>query len=188
MPKEKKIPEEDEEPEEDESEEPEDSEEESGLEEEIEEDSHIEDFQFREFIQPTESAPVLEKIAGAPRIGFSLSGWESLSTPEATETGEEGDPFKYSVGGGGEEGETKYVSTTTQLSTAPTHVDFEKVGRRPDTTQEAAFTSSSEVRDASPPAQEKYEPARRMDVEKAGRRDPLETEERKYDPHLSSSK
>ena len=173
MPKEKEIPEE--EPKEDED----DDSEEEGLEEELEdvETPEIKDLEFSSFIQPTieESAPVLERLAGSQRTGFSLSGWEALASPVSSKgTIEEGDPSQYSIGGGGEEGgKVKYVSSEQGVA-APTQVDFGDVGRRPEVRPEVSFTQSSELRDFQPQTQERYEPAKRMDTERAGRRDPFE--------------
>lgn len=165
--------------------------EETGLEEEIG-DVGIQNLDFSQFIQPSLNiegvAPVLERIADAPRAGFSLSGWEALSSPVTSEgTIEEGGPFKYSVGGGGGEEEgAKYISSE-QMTSAPAQLDLGDVGRRPEVRQEVSFTQSSEVRDIPSTAQERYEPARRMDVERAGREDPFKTEKKKYDPRLPSS-
>ncbi len=176
---------------------PEDEEpkEESELEEELEEPEQIadlRDLEFSSFIQPSieGSAPVLERVAGSQGTGFSLSGWEALSSPVSSEgTINEDDPFKYSIGGegGGGEGRVKYVSSSENIASTPTQIDFRDVGRKPGVMQEAAFTQSSEVRDVSQPALEKYEPAKRMDVESAGRRDPFEPEKIRYDPKLPSS-
>lgn len=165
-----------------------DDEEESELEEELEDSEmpEIQNLEFSSFIQPMteESVPVLERIAGSQRVGFSLSGWEALASPVSSEgTIEEDDPFKYSVGGE-ESGEVKYVSSE-QAGALPDKVDVSRVGREqtttPDVNQKAFFTQSSETRMGEPPSVERYEPAQRMDTESAGRRDPFEKEERKYE-------
>lgn len=185
MPKEKETPEE--EPEEDED----DDSEEEGLEEEPEdvEIPEMQNLEFSSFIQPTteESAPILERLTGPQGIGFSLSGWEALASPVSSEgTIEEEDPFKYSVGGGSEEGGAKYISSE-QLGQVPDKVDIGRVGRRPEARPEASFTQSSELRDFQPQTQERYEPARRMDTESAGRKDPFEADKRKYEFKLPKS-
>ena len=186
MPKEEISEEELEETEKDDSEE--------GLEEELEdiEIPEIQNLEFSSFIQPIieESAPVLERLAGPQGTGFSLSGWEALSSPVSSEgTIEEDDPFKYSVGGG-EEGEVKYVSSE-QAGATPDKLDIGKIGREqsiiPEVNQGAFFTQSSEARVGEPPSVEKYEPAQRMDTEKAGRRDPFESEDKKYEFKIPKS-
>ncbi len=141
----------------------------------------IDNMEFSSFIQPTieESAPVLERIAGSQGVGFSLSGWESLSPPISPEgTIKEDDPFKYSAGGG-ENTEVKYVSSE-QAATAPAHVDFRDVGRRSEVRTEVSFAQSSDASVGEPISIEKYEPTKRMDIEGAGRKDPFEREEIKY--------
>lgn len=163
----------------------EDKEEESELEEELEESEQIadiRDLEFSSFIQPSieSSAPVLERITGSQGTGSTFSGWEALSTPVSSEgTIEEDDPFKYSVGGGVEEGGAKYIASE-QMAAAPTQLDFRDVGRRPEVRPEVSFTQSSEASIGEPVAVEKYDPARRIDIGSAGR-DPFEREKRKYE-------
>ena len=186
MPKEKEISEEETETNETESKQ---EDEEEGLEEELEdmEIPEIPNLEFSSFIQPIieESAPILERLAGSQGVGFSLSGWEALSSPVTSEgTIKEEDPFKYSVGGGGEAGEAKYISSE-QAGAIPERVDVSRVGREqlttPEINQEAFFTQSSETRAGESMSVEKYEPAQRIDKERAGRRDPLKADEKKYE-------
>lgn len=175
-------------PKEDDSEEEveEDDSKEEGLEEELEDAEKqtiiegIDNMEFSSFIQPAieESAPVLERLAGSQGTSFSLSGWESLSPLSSEGTIKEDDPFKYSVGGG-ENTEAKYVSSE-QATTAPAHVDFRDVGRRPEVRSEVSFAQSSDASVGEPLSIEKYEPTKRMDIEGAGRKDPFEREEIKY--------
>jgi len=167
--------------------------EESELEQEIE-DVGIQSLDFSQFIQPSieGSSPVLERITGPETPGFSLSGWEVLSSPVTSDgTIKEDDPSKYSVGGGGEEeGKAKYISSE-QMAAAPTRVDFSRVGREqiitPNVNQEAFISQASEMRNTESSNLEKYEAAKRMDVESAGREDPFKREVKKYDPSLPGS-
>jgi hypothetical protein len=110
MPEEKEISEEElEEIEEDDSEK-------EGLEEELEdvEIPEMQNLEFSSFIQPIveESAPVLERLTGSQGVGFSLSGWESISGPLTGETEEKADS-DYIVTNAPDYGSTelKYEST-----------------------------------------------------------------------------
>lgn len=165
----------------------EDDAEEEGLEEELKDAEKqtivegIEDMEFSSFIQPTieESAPVLERLAGSQGVGFSLSGWESLSPLSPEGTIKEDAPFKYSVGGG-ENTEVKYVSSE-QAATAPAHVDFRDVGRRSEVRPEVSFAQSSDASVGEPLSIEKYDPTKRIDIEGAGRKDPFERDKIEYE-------
>lgn len=164
----------------------EDKEEESELEEGLEEAEQvadIRDLEFSSFIQPSveSSAPVLERITGSQGTELTLSGWEALSTPVSSEGTIEEGASNYSIGGAGVEGEAKYISSE-QMAAAPAQLDFRDVGRRPEVRPEVSFTQSSEASIGEPVSVEKYDPARRMDIESAGR-DPFEREreKRKYE-------
>ena len=183
MPKEKET----EEASEEELEEVEDDPEEESLEEELEDVEKqtiiegIDNMEFSSFIQPIieESAPVLERLAGSQGVGFSLSGWESLSPLSPEGTIKEDDPFQYSVGGG-ENTDVKYVSSE-QAATAPAHVDFRDVGRRPEARSEVSFAQSSDASVGESPSIEKYDPTKRIDIEGAGRKDPFERDKIEYE-------
>ena len=131
--------------------------------------------------------PVLERIAGsAPRpifVGSSRGSSATISNGNSSE-----DEFKY-TSGTGDANEPKYFSEPG--ITSPEKIDFSRVGReritgfREEISQERFFMQSEPK--IEPVSSERFERPERFDVERAGRRNQFEKEERKYKPKLPKS-
>jgi len=158
---------------------------------------NLRDLEFHQFMQPSEktSAPVLEKIADTQERPIFVGG---LPQTSQTIPGEEGkrDEFKYVASAQANE-KPKYISYDSRISQEINQINIMEAGRRqPETfqaaNQQAFFEQFSERKSNESPMVEKTWGAERFDAERKGRRDPLETQdtkyEKKYKPDLPSSK
>jgi len=160
-------------------------EDESELEEDVDDSNlNLQALEFHQFMriseEPESGAPVLERIAGSQPRPIFVGG-----IPRGTETsGDEnsGDKFRY-VPGAAENQETKYFA---ELGTnAPEPLDLTRVGRtggfREEINQQRFFMQSEPK--IGPQSQERFERPERFNVEQAGRRNPLERPETKYEKY-----
>jgi len=153
---------------------------------ELEEDVDLKTLEFNQFIQPMHlediKAPVLERIAGSQPGPVFVGGIPQ--TPVGVPEEEKTDEFKYVPGRTGND-EPKYISSDSRISAELTPVDLMKVGRRqtgmiPQVDQEAFFMHSephSQIESSTP---ERGSRAERIDIERAGRKDPFEENDAKY--------
>ncbi len=152
-----------------------------------EENIDLRALEFHQFMRPDREAgaPVLERIAGnqTPRPIF-VGGIPQGPIEEERN----GDNFKY-VPGTANTNEPKYVESSAQIYMEPQHADSARIGRTKDvisqTTREISIQQAPELRQwgFESPASERTWAAERIDVERAGRRDPLEKEEVKYEKY-----
>ena len=168
--------------------------EESGSEEDLE--LNFRDLEFSQFMQPFEPsegrAPVLERIAGSQPRPIFVGGIPQTPVDVSGEE-EKIDEFKYVPGGTGND-EPKYIASDSRISAEPTPIDLMKVGRRqteliPQVDQETFFMHS-ETQQTELPTLERAGRAKRIDIEKAGRRDVFEETDakyKKYKPKLPKS-
>ena len=157
---------------------------ESGLEEDVE--LNLGELEFHQFMQPSEDvkAPVLERIAGsAPRpifVGGIPQG------PASNAGTEEKDDFKYLPGGNASD-EPKYLGSDSRISAEPRQISMVDTGRRheiiPEVNQQAFFERASEIRNFESQSVERFERAERFDTARAGRKEPFEREEVKYEKY-----
>jgi len=165
--------------------------EEENINEEIDNsDIDLEDLEFSQFMQPSEplegKAPVLERIAGSQPGPVFVGG---ISQTPQTIPGEEKetDESKYLPGRTGND-EPKYIASDSRISIEPTPIDLMKVGRRqpeiiPQVDQEAFFMRSEPNSQIESPVSERKWGVERIDTERAGRKDPLEENEAKYEKY-----
>jgi len=161
--------------------------EESELEEDVNDSNiNLQNLEFHQFMELQEGqeggAPVLERIAGSqPRPIFV--GGIPRETGTASSNANSRDDFKY-VPGTVENGETKYFAEAG-IQNASERLDFTRVGRtdsfREEISQERFFRQS-EPRIESQTI-ERFERPERFDSERAGRRNPFERPEAKYEKY-----
>lgn len=148
---------------------------------------NLQDLEFQQFIQPleTDSSPVLEKIAGAQTRPIFVGG-VAQGPPTAPGEEKESDEFKY-VAGQEATDEPKYAAsermTTTSERVDPTKVRME-TQPGPQVNQQPFFNQFSEQAQFQSQMVERFERAGRIDTQAAGRKDPLEKEDKKYKPDL----
>ena len=145
------------------------------------------DLEFNQFMQSPQSsgdrATALERIAGSqpspvfvggmPQTPFNVQGEE-----------EKTDEFKYVPGSTGDD-EPKYLASDSRISREPTPIDLMKVGRRqpelvPQVDQEAFSMHSESHLKIESSAPKIGWGTERIDIEKAGRKDPFEENDTKY--------
>ena len=163
--------------------------EESELEKDVDDSNlNLQNLEFHQFMQlheeSQEGAPALERIAGsAPRpifVGGIPRGPASLEE-------ERGDSFKY-VPGAENNNEPKYVERSEHYMESQ-NVDLTRIGKTRDTISQAnmetSFQQAPELRQfgSESPARERTWAAERIDVARAGRRDPFERPEEKYEKY-----
>ena len=159
--------------------------EESGLEEDVE--LNLQDIGFNQFMQPSENvrSPVLERIAGSQPgpifVGTIPQG------PSSNNLGAEGkDDFKYLPGGNNSD-EPKYLGSDSTISAETRPLNILDAGRRhdilPEVNQQAFFERASEQRGFESASVERFERAERFDTARAGRKDPFEREDVKYEKY-----
>jgi len=158
---------------------------ESELEEDVDDSNlNLQALEFHQFMrileEPESGAPVLERIAGSQPGPIFVGG-----IPRGTETSGDansGDKFRY-VPGAAENQETKYFAEPG--TNVPELLDLTRVGRtkgfREEINQERFFMQSEPK--IGPQSQERFERPERFDVEKAGRRNPFERPEAKYEKY-----
>jgi len=132
-----------------------------------------------------EGSPALERMAlSAPRPIF-VGGIPQGPATDADE-GESKNGFKY-MPGAANANEPKYIPTSETAGTPAERVNMETLGRRqeffPQANQEAFFERASESRGFSSQNAEKFERTERFDIEKAGRSNPFERQEAKYEKY-----
>mgnify|MGYP000338527315 CR=1 FL=1 len=158
---------------------------------------NLRNLEFHQFMQPSEktSAPVLEKIADTHERPIFVG---ELPQTSQTIPGEEEkrDVSKYVASARTNE-EPKYIASDSRISQEINQINIMEAGRRqPETfqaaNQQAFFEQFSERKSNESPMVEKTGGTERLDFERAGRRDPLETQdtkyEKKYRPDLPSSR
>ncbi len=157
----------------------------SGLEEEVNLD--LTDLEFHDFMASSSrtSSPVLERIAGAQQgpVFVSMGGQSSATTSRQIDDAES-DPFKYTAGNN-TAGEPKYIDSDSHMTASTERVDFSRVGRESDSSnqlRETAFLQSTEAKFESS-AQERMWAAERMDSSRQKRKDSFERDEAKYDKY-----
>jgi len=158
----------------------------SGLEEDIE--LNLRDLEFHQFIQPSEetSTPVLERIAGSQPRPIFVGGIPQTSQTIPGEE-KESDEFKYVSGRGGDN-EPKYIEQDSRISREPERVDFARAGREPTEifpkiNQQAFFEQATEEKNLPSSNVERTWRAERFDIERAGRENPLQRQETKYEKY-----
>jgi hypothetical protein len=160
--------------------------------EENEEDQELNfgDLEFHQFMQSSEPlgdrAPVLERIAGSQPGPIFVGGIPQTPVGISGEE-EKTDEFKYVPGRGGND-EPKYIASDSRISAEPTPVDLMEVGRKqteliPQVDSET-FSMHSEPQQTASPTFERAERVEKIDIERAGRKDPFEEEKAKYKPKL----
>jgi hypothetical protein len=132
--------------------------------------------------------PVLDQVEIAPRI-IGLEQGVSGSSSDSLMSDDFSDPFKYASNKKGENGEVKYISNSSHISTNAKRVDFTEVGRSDEQRfeQSGFFTSSREFMGSNSENIEKYVIPGNVDLDNVGREKPFERETKKYDPKLPSS-
>lgn len=136
---------------------------------EISEESNIDENQFREFLQPESTAPVLEDITGEQELGGRVFFTPGMDTGVQDDDG----AFRYDMQA--KPDEPKYHGDYSSARQNLEEIDTTKIGRDIGQPQvrEAGFVHSVEQTDS--PMQEKYQEAQRIDMEKVGRENPFET-------------
>ncbi len=167
--------------------------EESELEKDVEVDfeEDLKRMEFHQFMQSSAmegKAPVLERMAlSAPRPIFV--GGIPQSREADTKDEKEGD-FKY-VSSNTEKNESKYTETSTIIYHEPERVDLNQIGRTRDNVtqinQQTFFTQSPEARATSQDAERLWR-VDRFEIEKAGRKNPLERDEMRYEKYKPRTK
>lgn len=154
---------------------------------ELEEDVGLDALQFQQFMQPSEEtpAPVLERIAGSQPRPIFVGGM--AQAPSAAPGEEKTDEFKYVPGHEGNN-EPKYTGSEARIFREPERVDFARVGRDPaeiipKADQEAFFRRSESFSQIESPSTERTWGAERIDTQKAGRKEPFEAEQEKYEKY-----
>ena len=129
--------------------------------------TNIDKNQFQEFLQIKSSAPVLEEIAGEQELTGRFFS--------SSETGRdfEGDDkaFRYNLQT--QEDEPKYQGDYSSSNQNLERVEIAKAGRKQSQIRETSFVSSVEQTDSQ--MQETYKEAKAIDISKAGRKSPFET-------------
>lgn len=157
---------------------------------EVEEDIAMETLDFNQFIQPVNledvGSPVLERIAGSQARPIFVGGLPQTSATGASEE-KESDEFKYVPGQGGED-EPKYIESDSRISREPAHVDLRKAGREkteiiPTANQGAFFRRSESSSQIESPTSERTFRTEQIDTGRAGREDPFEKQEIKYEKY-----
>ena len=164
--------------------------EESELEKDVDDSNlNLQNLEFHQFMQLQDSreagAPALERIAGsAPRPIF-VGGIPRETT--ASGGADSKDEFKY-VPGAENNNEPKYVERSEHYMESQ-NVDLTRIGKTRDTISQAnmetSFQQAPELRQfgSESPARERTWAAERIDVARAGRRDPFERPEEKYEKY-----
>ncbi|HUW43637.1 MAG TPA: hypothetical protein VMV95_01590 [Bacillota bacterium] len=159
---------------------------------ELEENVDLNALELDQFIQPMHfeniKAPILERIAGSQPGPIFVGG---ISRAPQTISGEEekSNEVKY-VPGQEENNEPKYTESSSRISTEPERADFSKIGRETaqlNQPQETFFmhpgfqsqTDSSESR--------RQWKAEQVDITRAGRENPLDRQETKYEKYKPKS-
>ena len=137
------------------------------IEEAVSPEINIDENQFQEFLQIKSFAPVLEEIAGEQELGGRI-----FFTP-GTGRDFEGDDkaFRYDLQT--QEDEPKYQGDYSSSNQNLERVEIAKAGREQSQIKEAGFVSS--VGQNNPQMQETYREAKAIDIPKAGRKSPFET-------------
>jgi hypothetical protein len=160
----------------------------SELEEDVE--TNLGNIEFHQFMQlsnsPEGKAPVLERVAReAPRPIFG-GGIRQGRVADAKD--ENSDDFKY-LSSNAEKNEPKYVESSTNIYLESERLNLNEVGRKSETfssaNQETFFTQSSEAKSTSQNPEKTWR-IDRFEVEKAGRKNPLERDEMKYEKYKPS--
>lgn len=169
----------------------------SGETEEDSEPVNLSERDFSQFIsQPLEiesGSPVLERVTGEQVARPVFVGTIPADTRAIDNSGDREENFKYVPGADEPEG-PKYVGPQETAGSFGERVDVMGLGRRqeviPNVNQEALFEGASESRRFQSSAIERAERPERFDVAQAGRRDPFEREDvkyQKYKPKLPDS-
>ena len=187
MPKEEETEEESEESEDEETETEEV--EESGLEEDL--NLNLRDLEFHQFMDSSEisgeGAPVLERMALQAERPVFVGGIPQ--TTSGTSRDSDGNDFKYLDSSSGGD-EAKYIESDSRISSEPIYLDTAQAGRRQtssEVNQRALIEGASEQRNTSSETVERFERPDRIDVERAGRKNPFEREDTKYEKYKPSS-
>ncbi len=158
-----------------------------------EEDIDMGALDFNQFVQPMDlediGAPVLERIAGAQPRPIFVGGIPQTPIPTADEE-KESDEFKYVPGREGT-GESKYIESE-RISREPTRMDLRKAGRGPvemipAANQEAFFRRSEPGSQVESPTPGRIWRAERIDTGRAGRENPSERKEIKYEKYKTKN-
>ena len=166
----------------------EEHEEESELEEEVDDSNlNLQALEFHQFMElqegQTAGAPALERIAGSQPRPIFVGGIPRETGTTTSGGADSGDEFKYVPGTAGN-GEPKYFAEPG-IRDAPERIDFMRAGRttgfREEINQERFFMQSEPKIESQ--SLERFERPQRFDIEKAGRKNPLERPEAKYEKY-----
>ncbi len=175
----------------------EESEEVSELEEEVKTpksfSGEFDDSSFLEILKnlKSDSSPVLERITRAPET--PLFGWASSESDDANNKVRNNESFRYegaSSQQSNKSDEKKYIDGGAHVTIQPQRIDSTQIRRRPnDFAREISLDSFSEMQSRGLSSKEEnkyegYEMPPRADTEQAGRKNPFEREDKKYDPRL----
>ena len=144
---------------------------------------NLEFTQFSDLLEGS-GAPALERRALAVPRPIFVGGMPQTGTAASEETN--GDKFKY-VPGTADANEPKYIPTAESWGTPAERINMETLGRRqeffPQANQKALFERASESKGFSSQNVETFGRVERFDIEKAGRRNPFERPEAKYEKY-----
>ena len=169
------------------SEEDKSNQDEEGEGQEEDQELNLGDLEFNQFMQSSElledRAPVLERIAGSQPRPIFVGGIPQTPVNVPGEE-EKTDELKYVPGRTGND-EPKYIAPDSRISAELTPIDLMKVGRKqteliPQVDQETFFMRSEPHSQIESPTPEKVWGAERIDIERAGRKDPFEEDDTKY--------
>lgn len=161
---------------------------ENDLEEETEKTNlDLKDLDFQQFMEQTgqESSPVLERMAlSGPRPLF-VRGISQGQIDDNNGNGNN-DHFKY-IPGTGNPDEPKYIASQEGIRGTGERIEIDTAGRNQDVTpqfnQESLIEKAIESRGFSSQNFERTERVERFDAENAGRRDPFEKQDQKYEKY-----
>ena len=148
---------------------------------------------FNQFVNITSvasqsSAPVLERITGGQErpifVGTIPQGGASASEEKEDKGG-----FKY-VPSQEQANEPKYIESDSRINVQPAHISFERAGRENPLTQNPLQMNKEDLSERfsgqrnfeSQAFEKKWQPDR-FDTRQAGRRNPLEVDEKKYEKY-----
>ena len=150
-------------------------------------DIDLKNLEFNQFMQSSElledRAPVLERIAGSQPRPIFVGGIPQTPVNVPGEE-EKTDELRYVPRRTGND-EPKYIAPDSRISAELTPIDLMKVGRKqteliPQVDQETFFMRSEPHSQIESPTPEKVWGAERIDIERAGRKDPFEEDDTRY--------
>ena len=154
--------------------------------EETPSDSDLGALEFHQFLNPVDSTgvPVLERIAGSGPRPIFVGGIQRGASAE-----DENDGKDLYVPGRGNNNEPKYAESSAQIYMESQSADITRIGKTRDTiaqaNRETSFQQAPELRQfgSESVSPERTWSAERIDIERAGRADPFERPEAKYEKY-----